>query len=107
MNKEKIVVGFLASTDPENKKSFSGIYYRMLKALKYEFESVVQLVPVKEPKLLEIVIKILNISQSFETKAGSDVYFRSLSELLREDTLKCRGIFELKMEGELFYTKHL
>lgn len=47
MNKSTLRVGFLTALDPADKKSWSGIYNRMLEALQAEFTEVVPLGPIK------------------------------------------------------------
>jgi glycosyltransferase involved in cell wall biosynthesis len=52
MTKSNITVGFLTTTDPLDKRSWSGTQYRMFKALENEFEHVVKLGPVHLPKVI-------------------------------------------------------
>ncbi|GHB40283.1 glycosyltransferase family 4 protein [Mongoliitalea lutea] len=47
MSKSKIRVGFLTALDPNNKRSWSGIYFRMFQALQEEFNTVIAIGPVK------------------------------------------------------------
>lgn len=47
MSKSKIRVGFLTALDPKDKRSWSGIYFRMWQALQEEFETVKILGPVQ------------------------------------------------------------
>ncbi len=47
-------------------------------------------------------MKVLNISQSFEIKGGSDVYFRSLTELLREHGLQVEEFASTPENSEVY-----
>lgn len=49
-------------------------------------------------------MKVLNISQSFEMKGGSDVYFRSLSELLRLHGLQVEEFASTPENSEVYPT---
>ena len=59
--KKIITVGFLTSTDPQDKTSWSGIHYRMLKSLEKEFIKVIPLGPVKKPKKLVVILFFINV----------------------------------------------
>ena len=58
--KEKITIGFLTSQDQLDKKSWSGIYYRMFKGLSNEFDNVLCIGPIKKNLSIKIVIYILD-----------------------------------------------
>lgn len=45
--KENLKIGIITDIDPDNKRSWSGIYYKMSQALKNEFSNVIHLGPVK------------------------------------------------------------
>ncbi len=49
-------IAFITASDPLDKRSWSGIYYRMLEALKYQFEEVAPLGPIRLP-IIEFVLK--------------------------------------------------
>lgn len=52
--KSNLTVGFLTATDPRDKKSWSGIHYRMYKALMEEFDHVVPLGPLQLTMLQKV-----------------------------------------------------
>lgn len=58
MNKQDLKVGIITAEDPTDKRSWSGIYYRMNKALSEEFSVVVNLGPVKLGKFKNIWMKV-------------------------------------------------
>jgi glycosyltransferase involved in cell wall biosynthesis len=58
--KSNIVIGFLTSENPLDKKSWSGVPYRMLNSLKHEFSKIVVLGPVSQGILLPRIIAIIN-----------------------------------------------
>lgn len=60
--KKELIVGFLSSSDPNDKTSWSGINYSMLNSLKKNGLSVIPLGPVKTPKTLHIILSIINFS---------------------------------------------
>lgn len=51
MDKQDLKVGIITAADPTDKRSWSGIYFRMNNALKEEFSTVVNLGPVRLRKL--------------------------------------------------------
>ncbi len=51
MGKQDLNIGIITESDPDDKRSWSGIYYRMNSALKDEFSTVINLGPVKLSKL--------------------------------------------------------
>jgi len=57
--KEKITVGFITSTNPNDKRSWSGIHYRMYQSLLNEFEEVYIFGPIAKPKILHKTLKLL------------------------------------------------
>ena len=57
--KEKIRVGFLTSTDPLDRRSSSGVHYRMYNALCQEFDEVIPLGPATIKKPVLWVLKLL------------------------------------------------
>ena len=76
-NKIKITVAFLTTTDPNNKRSFSGTHYYMLHTLKKIFHEVVPLGPVK----LSNSIKWIEYLKVILTFARGKRYNRNHSEL--------------------------
>jgi glycosyltransferase involved in cell wall biosynthesis len=71
-------IGFLTKPDPYDKRSWSGIYFRMLESLSNEFESVIPLGPLPKPyvdAILRIIQKVINI-------LNGKKYNRSFSPLL-------------------------
>ncbi|UJP66000.1 glycosyltransferase family 4 protein [Mongoliitalea daihaiensis] len=58
MSKSQLKVGFLTALDPLDKRSWSGIYFRMLQTLQEKFQTVIVLGPVKlsfhQRKLLDL-----------------------------------------------------
>lgn len=68
MNKEKIIVGFLTSTDPKDKTSWSGTHYQMLNHLKKNGLKVKTLGPIKKPKFLIIALFLIDISHIISGK---------------------------------------
>jgi len=64
MSSENLKVGVITSSDPNDKRSWSGTYYRMNRALKKEFSTVVSLGPVKLDRLdysMRIQLRICQI----------------------------------------------
>ncbi|PBJ06119.1 glycosyltransferase family 4 protein [Flavobacterium sp. ACN6] len=57
--KEKKIVGFLTATDPTDKRSWSGIHYRMYKSLLNEFDEVYLFGPIPKSKALKKTLQIL------------------------------------------------
>lgn len=58
--KRKLVIGFLKATDPNDQTTWSGISYQMLKSLENTGLKVISLGPVKQPKFLNISLRIVN-----------------------------------------------
>ncbi|MEG1023026.1 MAG: glycosyltransferase family 4 protein [Flavobacterium sp.] len=58
--KEKKIVGFITASDPNDKRSWSGIHYRMYKALLNEFDEVYVLGPMPKSSALNKTLKIFN-----------------------------------------------
>lgn len=62
MNKHNLKVGIITAADPNDKRSWSGIYYRMNKALNEEFSTVINLGPIKLSKfdyyMMDLQLKI-------------------------------------------------
>ena len=71
-------LAYITLDDPLDKQTWSGIYFRMFDALKYEFEEVIPLGPIKAP-YVEFVIKIF---QFFSLYILQRRYDRSHSVLL-------------------------
>jgi glycosyltransferase involved in cell wall biosynthesis len=59
--KSEVIVGYLTSVDPTDKRPWSGTHYRMLKSLEKEFVKVIPLGPVKETKALKLAYKFLKL----------------------------------------------
>jgi glycosyltransferase involved in cell wall biosynthesis len=57
--KEKKIVGFITSTDPNDKRSWSGIHYRMYQSLMNEFEEVYLFGPLPKGKVLKKTLRLL------------------------------------------------
>lgn len=56
--KYKLRIGFLTSHDPSDKRSSSGVQYRMYHALKDHFEEVIPLGPAKVSKTVQWLLKL-------------------------------------------------
>tara|TARA_A100000171_G_C2139299_1_gene153342 strand:+ start:6860 stop:8056 length:1197 start_codon:yes stop_codon:yes gene_type:complete len=56
--KSNLKVGIITALDPDDKRSWSGIYYRMSEALKNEFSLVTHLGPVKLSKINSIQMRL-------------------------------------------------
>ncbi len=57
---KKIVVGYLTSIDPMDKRSWSGTYYRMFRALEQQSFEVIPLGPVLQPNWFLLSMRILD-----------------------------------------------
>lgn len=62
MTKKTLTVGFLTSSDPNDKTSWSGISYQMLKHLEKHGLKVIALGPIKKPKILSAVLLFFDMS---------------------------------------------
>jgi len=58
--KEKLTVGYITSTDPRDKRSWSGIHYKMYESLLNEFEEVYLFGPIKKKRILDKLLRMLN-----------------------------------------------
>jgi len=92
---DKITVAFLTTTDPNDKRSFSGGHYNMFHSLKKNFHEVVPLGPVKLPKYI-ILIEYLKMGFAF---IKGKRYNRAHSEIRARFYAK---IFNKKLSGEKF-----
>lgn len=61
-NKEQLVVGFLSSSDYQDRRKWSGIRYFMFRALEKEFSNVIPIGPVKTPLALKALLYALNVT---------------------------------------------
>ena len=57
---KKIVVGYLTSINPMDKRSWSGTYYRMFRALEQQSFEVIALGPLHQPKWFLLSMRILD-----------------------------------------------
>lgn len=53
-------IAFITATDPKDKRTWSGTYYRMYKALESEFEEVIPLGPIRFP-LIDYILKVYQL----------------------------------------------
>lgn len=67
--KSNLKIAFLTSTDPHDKKSWSGTHYRMLNSLEQEFSEIIVLGPIHPNKiLLKILYRINALNFKFFQK---------------------------------------
>ena len=59
--KRNIKIGYLTAYDPKDKRSWSGIHYRMYTALEKEFPGIVLLGPIKKNNLLEKTLYFISV----------------------------------------------
>lgn len=69
--KEKKIVGFITATDPNDKRSWSGIHYRMYESLLNEFDEVYLFGPIHKSNALK---KTLNLLKKIHFKIFSKKY---------------------------------
>lgn len=96
--KENITIGFVTAEDPEDKKSWSGIYYRMKASLENEFHNVVPLGPVKlsvfQSFKMTLTLKITSLLHLL-------IYFKRYNELHNHLRSKYHGrFFEKRLAQE-------
>ena len=111
--KENIIIGFVTASDPTDKKSWSGIHYRMWKALEDEFSDVVLLGPMPESFTLRNVLRIKTLlhkmlfRKRYNTKHNrnrSRYYSRIISNRLKQGT-RVDVIFAPVASVEIAYLK--
>nr|WP_294786896.1 hypothetical protein [uncultured Flavobacterium sp.] len=69
--KEKKIIGFITSTDPRDKKSWSGIHYRMYQSLLNEFDEIYLFGPIPKTKAIN---KLLRLFEKIHLKIFSKNY---------------------------------
>ncbi len=61
MDSKQLTIGFITCLDPRDKRSWSGIHYRMLEALERECGRMILLAPIKEPFVLRQLLRVKDI----------------------------------------------
>jgi glycosyltransferase involved in cell wall biosynthesis len=80
-------IAYLTATDPLDKRSWSGIYYRMLIALKDEFEEVTPIGPIKLP-IIFFILKVFRLIIKTTTGKRYDIGHSILLSRIYAFTIK-------------------
>ena len=82
MDKQNVRVGIITATDPADKRSWSGTYYRMNKALNEEFSTVINLGPVRLGNLSYYMMHLqLKICEKFHRYVFQKRYNKAHSHI--------------------------